>query len=142
MNSNPSDTNTFVHSGIISKIAGDSVIVSLEQNVHCESCRAKAACGISDSNTKDIEIENTLGTFKVNESVHVILKKTLGFKAVFWAYVFPFILMFSTLIIASAFLKEWLAGILSLIILAPYYLTLYILKNTLKSNFKMTILKI
>ncbi len=141
MSSHLSNKNTFVHSGVISKIAGGSIIVSLEQNIHCDSCRAKAACGISESNTKEVEIINSIDSFKINEHVKVVLKKTLGFKAVFWAYIFPFILMFSTLIITSGFLKEWMAGILSLLILVPYYFMLYFLKNTLKSAFKMSILK-
>ena len=135
------DKDTFIHTGVISKITGDSVIVSLEQNIHCESCRAKANCGISESNTKDIEILNTTDAFNINETVTVVLKKALGLKAVFWAYVFPFILMFATLVITSEFLKEWLAGVVSLIILIPYYLTLYVLKNTLKSAFKISIVK-
>lgn len=141
MSSPASDKDTFIHSGIISKITGDSIIVSLEQNIHCESCRAKASCGISESNTKDIEIQNTTDSFKVNETVTVILEKALGLKAVFWAYVFPFILMFTTLIITSVFLKEWLAGIVSLFILIPYYLTLYLLKNVFKTAFKISIIK-
>ena len=141
MSSQLSEKNTFVHSGVISKITGDSVIVSLEQNVHCESCRAKSACGISESNTKDIEILNSNDSFSINEHVKVVLKKALGLKAVFWAYVFPFILMFSTLLVASIFLKEWIAGVLSLFVLLPYYITLYIFKNTLKSAFKISILK-
>jgi len=77
----------------------------------------------------------------MNERVDVILKKTLGLKAVFWAYVFPFILMFFTLIIASNFLKEWLAGLLSLFVLIPYYLILNFLKASLKDAFKVSVLK-
>ena len=141
MSSQTSNKDTFIHSGVISKITGDSVIVSLEQNIHCESCRAKANCGISESNTKDIEIQNTTDSFKVNETVTVVLQKALGLKAVFWAYVFPFILMFASLVLTSLFLKEWLAGLVSLFILIPYYLTLYLLKNTLKSAFKISIIK-
>jgi len=142
MNSQTSNKDTFTHAGVISKIGDKSVMVSLEQNVHCESCRAKAACGISESNTKEIEILNYDNSYKLNEHVNVVLKKTLGFKAVFWAYVFPFILMFFTLLIASVYLKEWIAGILSIFVLMPYYLTLYFLKDTLKSAFKISILKI
>lgn len=142
MNSQVSNKNTFIHAGVVSKIEDKSVVVSLEQNVHCESCRAKSACGISESNTKEIEILNCDNLYKINEHVNVVLKKGLGFKAVFWAYVFPFILMFFTLLIASLNLKEWVAGILSLLILIPYYLTLYFLKNTLKNTFKISILKI
>ncbi|MDG1728277.1 MAG: SoxR reducing system RseC family protein [Algibacter sp.] len=142
MSSEVSNNNVFTHSGIISKITGNSVIVSLEQNIHCDSCRAKAACGISESTTKDVEIMNSDTSFKINEQVNVVLKRSLGFKAVFWAYIFPFILMFFTLIITSGFLKEWLSGTLSLLILLPYYLLLYYFKSTLKSAFNMSVLKI
>lgn len=141
MSSPQKNKDTFVHAGIISKINSDSVIVTLEQNIHCESCHAKGSCGVSESSAKEIEVPNSSDVFKINEHVNVILKKALGLKAVFWAYVFPFILMFSTLIIASNFLKEWLAGLLSLFILIPYYLMLYSLKTRLKSSFKMSILK-
>ena len=133
--------DTFVHSGVISKISGEYVIVTLEQNIHCESCKAKASCGISESVTKEVIVYNAKDPFKVNEQVQVVLKKTLGFKAVFWAYVFPFLLMLFTLIIASTFLTEWVAGVLSILVLLPYYLTLYYLKNNLKSVFKISILK-
>ena len=135
------NTNQFIHSGVISKITGDSIIVSLEQNIHCESCKAKAGCGISESNTKEIEVFNTSDCFKINETVNVVLKKALGFKAVFWAYIFPFILMFCTLIISSYFFEEWIAGILSILVLLPYYLVLYYFKDALKSVFKISILK-
>lgn len=141
MSSQLSKQNIFVHSGVVSKITSEGITVSLEQNVHCESCRAKSACGISESNTKEIEIAYSNDSYKINEHVKVVLKKALGFKAVFWAYVFPFILMFFTLLIATSFLKEWLAGVLSLSILLPYYITLYVLKNTLKSAFTISILK-
>lgn len=141
MESQLADKSTFVHSGIVSKINGDTLTVALEENFHCESCRAKAACGISESNTKEIEIVNSSGSFKINENVNVVLKKTLGLKAVFWAYVFPFLLMFFSLIIASIFLKEWQAGLISILVLIPYYLILYLLKNVFKKALKISILK-
>ena len=141
MSSLQKKNDTFVHSGIISKIRGDIITVNLEQNIHCESCRAKSSCGISESSTKKVEIINYNDSFRINEEVNVVLKKALGLKAVFWAYIFPFVLMFSTLLITSGFLGELLAGLLSLLILIPYYLILYFLKNTLKSAFQISILK-
>ena len=141
MSSLQKKNDTFVHSGFVSKISGQTITVNLEQNVHCESCRAKSSCGISESSTKEVEVINSLDSFKINEEVNVVLKKALGLKAVFWAYVFPFTLMFFTLIIASNFLKEWLAGLLSLFILIPYYLMLYFLKSSLKGVFKISVLK-
>jgi sigma-E factor negative regulatory protein RseC len=141
MSSSQKNKDTFVHAGFISKINSDSVIVTLEQNIHCEACHVKGTCGVSESSTKEIEVPNSGDLFKINEHVDVILKKALGLKAVFWAYVFPFILMFFTLIIASSFLTEWLAGLLSLFILIPYYVMLYFLKTSLKGVFKISVLK-
>lgn len=135
------NNNSFIHSGIVSKMSDHSMIVSLSENVHCESCRAKGTCGVSDSVSKEIEVPISDVTYQLNETVSVQLKKQLGLQAVFWAYVFPFILVLSTLLVGSVFLPEWLAGMLSLLILAPYYFGLYLLRNTLKKTFQISILK-
>ena len=96
---------------------------------------------MSESNDKEIEIENPTESFQLNEPVDVVLKRELGLKAVFWAYVFPFILMFSVLVITSFFLKEWISGLISLAILVPYYFMLFVLKDTFKKAFQVSILK-
>ncbi|GAA4804710.1 SoxR reducing system RseC family protein [Litoribaculum gwangyangense] len=141
MGSHQKNKDIFVHSGFISKISSKSIFVTLEENVHCESCHAKGSCGVSGSSTKEIEVLNSKDSFKINEHVNVVLKKTLGLKAVFFAYLLPFTLMFLTLIIASNYLTEWMAGILALSILIPYYIILYFLKNTHKRIFEISILK-
>ena len=136
------------HSGEISRITKSTITVALDGNINCEGCKAKAACGVSESNAKEIEIENTYQSnqqivkgFKLNEQVTVLMKEELGLKAVFWAYVFPFILMIVILLIASMFLTEWQAGVISLLILAPYYVSLYFLNPFFKKRFKVSILK-
>lgn len=136
------------HSGVISKISNSAITVSLEGNINCESCNAKAACGISESNSKEIEIKSppseragTFESFKLNESVDVVMQTELGLKAVFWAYVFPFILMIVVLVVSSNLFKEWIAGLLSLFVLIPYYFMLFVLKNSFRKAFKVSILK-
>ncbi|MEZ4809494.1 MAG: SoxR reducing system RseC family protein [Allomuricauda sp.] len=141
MGSRLTDTNTFIHSGTVSKIDGSSIVVSLDKNVHCESCHAKGACGVSDSVCKQIMVDSK-EAFQLNEPVEVLLKKNLGHKAVFWAYIFPFILMLLTLLTASFFFAEWIAGVLSLLILVPYYIWLHALNNYFKETFKISILKL
>ncbi len=129
------------HTGVISKITDGIITVSLEGNLNCESCNAKAACGVSESNSKEIEVVNADHSFQINEGVDVIMQKDLGLKAVFWAYIFPFILMFTVLIIASIFLKEWIAGLVSLFVLIPYYLMLHFYNNSFERVFKISIVK-
>ncbi len=140
-NFNPVNKNFVRHSGVISKITDGIITVSLEGNINCEACNAKAACGVSESNSKEITIVNTDRSYQLNEGVDVIMQKELGLKAVFWAYIFPFILVFTVLIISSNFLKEWIAGLLSLFLLIPYYIILNLFNNSFKRIFKISILK-
>ncbi len=136
------ETEAFVHTGVVSEMKGSSIIVALDENVHCESCSARGACGVTDSVNKTVEVINPEGSFKLNQPVEVVLKKDLGQKAVFWAYIFPFLLMLATLVTSSLFLEEWMAGSLSLLILVPYYAMIYALKNYFKKTFRVSVLSI
>ena len=138
---NIGDIQEITHQGVILKISKNKITVALKGNVNCEGCKAQSACGVSDSNDKEIEVFNTMQSFQLNETVDVLLKRELGLKAVFWAYVFPFILMMIVLVSTSFFVKEWIAGLLSLFILLPYYLMLYVLKGTFQKAFQVSILK-
>ncbi len=136
------DENLVKHEGVVSKVSKNSITVSLKGNLHCEACNAKSACGVSDSDTKEIEIETSSQTLELNENVEVFLKKDLGLKAVFWAYVFPFILLFAVLLVASTLFDEWIAGLLAIGVLIPYYLLLHVLKSSFKNAFKVSVSKI
>jgi len=129
------------HAGIVTKKTKESVVVSLVGNVNCVACNAKSSCGISDSDTKTIEIFENQKAYMLHESVDVIMENDKGLKAVFYAYIFPFILLFSTLLISLNFIKEWQAGLLALFILVPYFLILYYSENYLRKEFKISLLK-
>lgn len=142
---NKIDLNTssqfITHEGVISKISRNSVTVALKGNINCEGCKAKAACGVSESNDKEIEVYDTNSNLKLNEPVEVQMKKQLGLKAVFWAYFFPFLLLVSVLFIGSMFINEGLAGLLAILVLIPYYFILYVMKNYFKKAYSLSILK-
>ncbi len=129
------------HEGVISKITKEGIVVSLKGNINCEGCKAQSACGVSESNDKEITILSSDNSFKLNDTVDIVLERHLGLKAVFWAYLFPFIVMMFVLIISSYFFSEWIAGILSFSVLVPYYFMLFIFNNKFKKAFKLSILK-
>ena len=83
-------------------------------------------------------VQSTVSTILSSDAFLVII---LCFNAVFFSYVFPFILIMLTLIITTNFVKEWIAGLVSLFILIPYYFMLFVLKDTFKKAFKISILK-
>jgi sigma-E factor negative regulatory protein RseC len=142
LNSEITSNNNFIkHLGVISKITNGVVTVTLLGNVHCEMCKVKGACGVAKSDIKEIIIDNNSQFFELNEKVEVVLQKNLGLKAVFWAYVMPFILLFLSLIITTAFWNDWLAGLFSFSILIPYYFLLYFFRNFFKNAFIISVLK-
>jgi len=142
MNLHRVNKESFTHLGCVSKIAGESVFVTLTQNVHCASCNAKSACGVSETKTKEIEIINPIGTFKVNEEVQVVLTRGVGMNAVFWAYIAPFLLLLSVLLTTSTFLSEWQSGLLALGTLVPYYFVLHQLNSFFKKKLRVSIVKL
>lgn len=133
--------NKVTHEGVVSRISSTGIVVSLKGNISCEGCKAKSACGVSESNDKEIEIFENFQNYQLNDSVQVVLQKELGLKAVFWAYIFPFILMMCILLIATPFVAEWLAGVFSILILVPYYFLLHFFNDSFKKAFKVSILK-
>ncbi len=133
------DENFIKHAGIVTKVTKNAVFVSLIDNVNCASCHAKSSCGISEDKDKSIEIIDKYSSYYLHEKVTLIMGNQLGLKAVFFAYIFPFMLLFSTLLIALCFLVEWQAGLLAMGILVPYYFLLYNMKNYMEKTFKISL---
>lgn len=138
---NEGDRNAIQHAGVVSRITDGEAVVSLLDNINCEGCKAKGACGVSESNDKEIVVPIGDSKIKINQTVTLSLAKGLGMKAVFWAYVFPFMLMVTTLMICSFFTSELIAGVTSLAVLIPYYVVLWYLTPVFKKKFQVSLLK-
>lgn len=141
MGHSSTDQQVYIHQGVVSEISGTTIKVTLDADVHCESCRAKALCGVAESGGKEVEIAMAGGPFQLHEPVEVMLRKDLGQQAVFWAYLLPFLLMLATLLTTSLFLEEWAAGAASLMILIPYYILVSRFGNYFKKTFRISVLK-
>jgi len=130
------------HSGIIKEIKTDGLIlVSILSGTGCSSCSVKGSCSASEVKEKIIELKSPdFNKYKEGQSVNVFYKQSLGFKALFLGYIFPFIIMFVTLIISINITEnEGFSGLLAIGILAPYYLMIYFFKNKIRETFSFSI---
>lgn len=128
------------HTGIIRKLSEEKITIGITNLSACASCHAKGACTAADMKDKEIEIEHVDGEFRVGQQVRIIGKASQGFKALFFGYLLPFILLTATLIISLHFTQnEGLSGLLALGILIPYYFALYLFRNKLKRSFEFKI---
>ncbi|MDR2834887.1 MAG: SoxR reducing system RseC family protein [Bacteroidales bacterium] len=131
------------HVGIISKKENNKFTVELEVQSACASCHAKGMCTSLDSKTKKVETFSTDDSFEIGEKVLVKMKESLGFKAIFFGYILPFIVMFATIIILlNIFHSEGIAGLFGILSLLPYYLSLYMFRENLDKKFVFIIEKV
>ncbi len=138
-----SESQPIEHEGFIKNINNNSVLVRIVSQSACSACHAKGSCSAAEIQEKDIEVTDFHGTFKVGESVNLVMKQSQGYTALLIAYVYPFLLVFTILLITtSSGLGDLKSGILSLAILIPYYLIVYALKNKIRKKFNFSIRKI
>ncbi|MGE0078877.1 MAG: SoxR reducing system RseC family protein [Bacteroidales bacterium] len=131
------------HLGRVDAITPNDVRVVIVSQSACASCHAKGACTASDSTEKIVVITKPNHNFLVGETVKVLLKESLGFKALFLGYILPLIVIIVALFSFSALgLSEVKAGLLSLLMLIPYYLVLYLFKNAIAKQFNFDIEKL
>ncbi len=125
------------HIGIVKSIENNRVQVLIEQQSACAGCHAKSACMAAEKSEKIIDAITLDPDISVNQKVLVLIKKQLGMKAVLLFYVIPFVLMLATLLVANIYTSnEAFMGILSLIILIPYYILLVMLRSKLSKQFQ------
>jgi sigma-E factor negative regulatory protein RseC len=128
------------HTGFVKEVNGDKLIVNIVSQSACSSCHANGACSAADMQDKEIEISHFTKKYKPGQEVTVVFQQSQGFTAILWSYIVPFILVFTTLIVAVSVLKnELIGGLLALAILIPYYTTLYFFRHLLKKVFKFEV---
>lgn len=128
------------HAGIVAKITDKSLYINMLVSSACGTCEAKGACLVSESEIKQVEIPATHRNLKEGDEVVVRMDQSQGILAMFLGYVLPFILMIIVLIISlQVSNNEAVSGLLSLGILIPYYLILYMGRHRLKQKFTFTL---
>ncbi len=133
--------NIVTHPGIIKKVEENQVEVAIMVTSSCAHCDIKGACTVSEVEEKSVLIKvDDINKFKVNQSIIIEMRQSLGTWAVLLGYVFPFLVLFLCLIILlNVGMDQGMAGIISLLLLIPYYFTLYFLRNYLGTKFNYSI---
>ncbi len=130
------------HDGIVQEVHQNYVKVNFTNHSACSGCHAQGICGASDSKEKTVDILDFSGQFSIGEHVTIFLKQSLGFRALFIGYIFPFLAIIVSLITCSMLgLGELKTGLISLGLLIPYYLAVYFSRGKLEKTFHFSIQK-
>lgn len=132
------------HEGVIIGIDSDFISVEILSQSACSSCNAKSMCSMSEVKAKIIQVENRgFNLYEKGERVNVLLKRSLGFRALWISYLIPLIILLVLLVVLSTVSVDELSMGLSVIaIIALYYFVVYLLRDKIKKDFIFTIEKL
>ncbi len=129
------------HPGVVDRIDGRTVFVSIESQGACGNCRARSYCGMVESTGKVIEVVSDQASgFTVGQKVELVLERSLGYKALLMGYMVPFLILMVSLF-AMYYLtgNDGLSALVAVLLMAPYYMLLYHFRDTLRETFRFQI---
>ena len=125
------------HIGKIIEITPEFTTVEIISSSACASCHAKGLCGVSEEKVKVILLPtDPYASYSTGDEVEVVMKKSMGLKAVWISYVIPlFILMILILSLSSVTVHEVYVGLGAIAGVALYYLVIYLFRSRLANDF-------
>ncbi len=131
------------HEGKIVKIETNNIVVEILVNEACQQCDGKKSCMIFNEKRRLIDIAcNNVADYQLGEIVNVKMATSIGFIAVFYAYLLPVIVLIATFVIGHFFIKnEIIVILISFLIVSLYYYLLYLLRKKIEKKIVFTIQK-
>ena len=129
------------HKGKVVKMTPQVTTVAILQHGACSQCHAAGLCGMSDLAEKTVEVPtDPYAFYGVGDEVEVVLKASMGMKAVWLAYFIPLLVLLAVVLLLSALhVSEVVTGICALVAIGLYYLLLYLFRDKLKNEYIFTI---
>jgi sigma-E factor negative regulatory protein RseC len=125
------------HRGRIVSVTPEVTKVQIVSEPACSACHAKGLCSLGDAKLKEVELP-TRGwdNYAVGDEVEVVLRASMGHKAVWLAYVVPLLLLVAALLgILAAGGSELLAGAVAIGVVAVYYGIIWLLRGRLRKDY-------
>ena len=128
---------TVAHKGRIVRITPQFTTVEIVSESACSSCHAASLCGMSENTKKAIEVPTRAwDNYEVGQEVNVVLKASMGHKAVWLAYVIPLVIMVAVLLgMMAAGAGELLSGVVAIDSVALWYFVLWLLRGRLQNEY-------
>ena len=129
------------HKGRIVRMTPQTTTVALLQHGACGSCHAAGLCGMAEVAEKAVELPtDPYASYGVGDEVEVVLKASMGMKAVWLAYCIPLLVLLAVILGLFALgTGEVVAGVAGLAAVGVYYLLLWLFRDRLRNEYVFTI---
>ncbi|MDR0833484.1 MAG: SoxR reducing system RseC family protein [Candidatus Symbiothrix sp.] len=124
------------HTGIVSAIVDDEIIVDIQRMSACATCESKSMCQSLDSQTQQITLQNGNYNLQVGDTVTVTLQRSVGFYAVLLAFVIPLSVFIAGIIIFVKIcrLSEGISALAAFAVVALYYVIIHQLNDKIEKK--------
>ena len=125
-----------VHTGRIVEVRPGTVTVEIVSSSACSECHAAGLCGVSGAVKKLVDVPARFGDWQQGQEVDVALKRSMGFKAVWLAYMIPLVILMAVLLaLNGAGASELAAGLAALGAVGLYYSGLWLFRGRLRNEY-------
>ena len=123
------------------KITPQVTTVAFVQHGACSECHAAGLCSMGDVAQKVVELPtDPYNKHAEGDEVEVLLKASMGFKAVYLAYLVPLVILLAAILGLMALgVGEVVAGLSGIAAVGVYYLLLWLFRSRLQTEYVFTI---
>lgn len=129
------------HTGKVVAMTPQTTTVAIVSHSACSTCHAAGLCGLSEFTEKAVEVAtDPHANYGVGDEVQVVLKASMGMKAVWIAYFLPLVVLLAVALgLIALGVGEVVAGLAGLAALAAYYFVVWLLRDRLRNEYVFTI---
>jgi len=129
------------HTGKVVSMNPQQTTVQIVSHSACSECHAAGLCGMSEYTEKAIQVPtDPYATYGVGDEVQVVLKASMGMKAVWIAYFLPLVVLLAVALgLIALGVQEVVAGLSGIAAVGVYYLIVWLFREKLQNEYVFTI---
>ena len=126
-------SNKISHLGVVDSIEGDRVKVRIIQTSACAACKVATHCTASESKVKMVDVCGCdTAKYKAGQEVTVWASREVANRALLLGFGIPLLLLIGVLLMVLRWTgDEGMAALASLGALLPYYIVLWLLRDSI-----------
>jgi sigma-E factor negative regulatory protein RseC len=129
-------SNKISHPGVVDSIEGDCVKVRIVQTSACAACKVAAHCNASESKEKLVDVIGCdTAKYATGQEVVVSASWEVANRALLLGFGLPLLLLIGVLLLVLRWTgDEGMAALASLGALVPYYIVLWLLRDSIRQQ--------
>ena len=126
-------SNKISHLGVVDSIEGNCVKVRIIQTSACAACKVASHCNASESKVKIVDVFGCdTAEYKAGQEVVVSASREVANRAILLGFGLPLLLLIGVLLMVLRWTgDEGMAALASLAALLPYYIVLWLLRDSI-----------